>query len=300
MYTSMSSLPEAFVPSVYRELYEDLQSLDIGQLRHHWHAHGQREGRRSHTIRNRNEFAQLALTESCLEIGPFAAPLVRGPGVTYADIWTTAQLKDLARAEGLEVDQVPEIDWVVEPCDLGSIQGKYDSILSSHSIEHQPNLVKHFQQISHLLKQGGRYFLLVPDCRYSFDHFKPISTSIDVLNAMISKREFHEPKSILLNICLMTHNDPIRHWAGDHGSPGSNPAFPNASHRDLLREALRYVKDDASALRDGHAWCFMPETFSEIVKDLFGLGIIDLTIERTYPTLHNSLEFWTVLTKVTQ
>ena len=295
--TSVVPLPEEFEADLYRSLYPDLASMGEKQLHRHYQKHGRSEGRRAHSLVDRTRFAALASQGRTLEIGPYANPLLKGPAVSYADINTTEELRKLAAQEGLDPNGVPEINWVVQPNDLGVIDQQFDTVLSSHAIEHQPNLVGHLRQVSRLLAPEGRYFLLVPDYRYCFDHFKTQSTIVEVLDAFARNVTLHDPRSLLLSRLRMTHNDAVRHWDGDHGEFDVNPWFPEMDRVARLKLALNGALTDPSTLRNEHAWFFTPDSFASILDDLFSLELIDFKIERLYPTLRQSLEFWAILRK---
>lgn len=295
--SSTFDLPPDFDPDVYRSVYPDVASFGDVRLATHYRVHGRREGRRAHALATRSDFAALAANVKALEIGPFAMPLLRGANVRYADINSTADLRKLAEQLDLDPAGVPNIDWVVTPNDLGAIDERFDAVLSSHAIEHQPNLVGHLRQVSRLLNDGGRYFVLVPDHRYCFDHFKAASTIADVLDAYVRDAVLHDPRSLILSRLRLAHNDAVRHWSGDHGIFEHNPLFPDQDRITRLRLALDAAQHDPAALRNEHAWFFTPDSFATILEDLLGVGVIDLQVERLYPTLFNSLEFWVVLRK---
>ena len=293
----MDEPPLDFDSAVYRSLNVDLAAFNDDQLQRHYDLHGRHEGRRSHIIADRTSFAALASLGDSLEIGPFARPLLIGPRVRYADIYSTDQLRKMAPTFDFDPADVPQIDWVVEPGSLEGVDGMFDAALSSHAIEHQPNLVEHLRQVSALLRPGGRYLVIAPDHRFCFDHFKPTSTIVDVLDAYARAAPLHGPKTVILNRLMMTHNDAVRHWSGDHGRPDHNVHFPNDDRIKLLRDAMEMLAAGPASLYDNHAWCFTPDSFSVIVNDLSHLQLIDFSVERLYPTLHNTLEFWAILRK---
>lgn len=293
----MRKLPPDFDAGIYRSLHTDLNGFSDNQLAAHYRDYGRQEGRRAHSIQDRNAFAELIANDRALEIGPYAQPLLRGPHVRYADIYSTAQLRAMAPAANLDPERIPDIDWVVAPTNLEAIDEKFDAVLSSHAIEHQPNLVGHLRQVSELLLDEGRYLLLVPDHRYCFDHFKTPSTIVDVLDAFARNVTKHDPKSLILSRLLITHNEPSRHWSGDHGLPEHNPHFPHDDRITLLASALELLNKASDALYNDHAWFFTPDSFVSIMNDLKVLGLTNLHVERLYPTLRNTLEFWVVLQK---
>ena len=170
-------------------------------------------------------------------------------------------------------------------------------MISSHAIEHQPNFVGHLRQVSDLLHDKGRYFILAPDHRYCFDHFKPTSTIVDVLDAYVRNVQLHDPKTVILNRYKMTHNDPALHWLGEHGDADLNPHFHETDRPTLLRDALTFVQTAPGAIYDNHAWYLTPDTFTAIISDLNQLELIDFHVERLFPTMRNTLEFWAILRK---
>lgn len=295
----MHEFPAEFDPNVYRSLHEDLVALSDDELLAHYRDHGKSEGRRTHALVDRQAFADLIADQHSLEIGPYAQPLLRGKNVRYADIYSSAEMRAMAPGVGLDPAGVPEIDWIVDPNDISAIDSVFDAVLSSHAIEHQPNLVGHLQQVSRILRPGGRYLVLAPDHRYCFDHFKTASTIIDVLDAYIRDVKLHDPRSLIASRLLLTHNEPMRHWNGDHGKPEQNPHFPDDDRNKLLQDALDLLRNSPSALFNDHAWFFTPDSFASIITDLANLSLTNFRIERMYPTLRDTFEFWVVLQKQT-
>ena len=289
--------PLDFDATTYRSLYPDLTHLNDRLIQAHYERYGKEEGRRAHTLANRNEFAQLLSAERALEIGPFTRPLLSGPKVSYADIYSTEQLQEMAPGIGLDASGVPNIQWVVSPGDLGAIDEKFDAVLTSHVIEHQPNLVGHLSQVSGLLNEGGRYLVLAPDYRYCFDHFMKPSTISEVLDAHVRKLAMHDPRSLIASRLLLAHNDAVRHWSGDHGDVNINPAFPDRDRTTRLKLAVNQAVDTPETLVNEHAWFFTADTFAEIMSDLLALELMDLEVERLYPSMRNTIEFWAILRK---
>ena len=68
---------------------------------------------------------------------------------------------------------------------------KFDYVISSYCIEHQPDLIKHLQDFEHVLQPGGFYFVLAPDKRYCHDHFMQESTIAEVNGAQQERRTVH-------------------------------------------------------------------------------------------------------------
>jgi SAM-dependent methyltransferase len=283
-----AALPLEFDEDIYRELHRDLKQMTSEQLRSHWRHHGQREGRRSNALTNRTDFVRLIPSElDALEIGPFHDPLLQGPRVAYFDILERPALIARAQQIGYPTDRVPEIDFVAPDGDLSIIDQKFDVVLSSHVIEHQPDLIRHVRAVERLLRPGGMYFLLVPDKNYCFDHYMPESTIAEIVNAHHNGRRVHTLRSQIEHAALKTHNSPKRHWQGDHG------VLSGVKER-ILKAIAAYDKTPETYV-DVHAWYFTPARFRESFTLLRELSYTSLELCRVYPTLNEANEFWAVL-----
>lgn len=283
-------LPAEFDPVYYRETYPDLVDLSDHDLRAHFMTFGMSEGRFGTRYAGRAGFLDLVSgADSILEIGPFFAPVATGQNVKYFDVLNQQDLINRGNELGHDVSNVPEIDFVSPNGDLSIVDETFDAVLSSHCIEHQPSLIRHLREVHRLLKPGGSFFVIVPDKRYCFDHFLPLSTIADVLDAN-DDRPVHSIRNVVEHRALMTHNDPVRHWGGDHGEPG-----PPMQRVDLIKAAL--AEHSPTDYVDVHAWKFVPESFRQIMEDLVSLGLSDLVPERVFNTPFYCHEFCAVLSK---
>lgn len=235
--------------------------------------------------------ASIPKNGKILEIGPFFSPVCIGKNVKYFDILSQSQLKKRAIEHGHTdlKDNIPFIDYVSPSGNLSIVKEKFDIVLSSHVIEHQLDLVKHLSDVGNILKSGGKYFILIPDKRYCFDHFLPESGVAEVLTRHIEKPKTHSLKSVIEHRALTTHNDPGRHWEGDHGSPDDSKRRLNA--------AISEHKKTGGKNLDVHVWYFTPDSFRSIITSLQDLGLTNLRIRKIYPTATNTLEFFAILEK---
>lgn len=244
-----------------------------------------------YAVADRNAFvALIPHTHSVLEIGPFAQPVSRGPHVRYVDVLSTEDLRTRARSQGMDETKVPTISWVSNGSDLSVVNDSFDAVVSSHAIEHQPDFVRHLNQVADLLNPNGRYYLLVPDHRYCFDHFLTPSSVAQVLGAHLENRTVHTLSSVVEHRALTTHNNGKRHWAGDHGDPEKNRA-------SRLTSAVQEISGANGAFIDVHAWYFTPQSFRQIITDLSATQHIPFSIQTMFPTRPYANEFWTILQK---
>ena len=291
------NLPPAFEPDVYRDQVPALTQLGADELIAHYEEEGKHRGVRACRLEGRHQFASLVPPNAiALEIGPFGSPLLAGAHVRYADVLDTSQLRARAPAHGVDPANVPPIDYVLRDGSLDSIDERFDAILSSHAIEHQPDLVAHLEQIERRLLPAGRYLVLVPDKRYCFDRHLAPSTIAEVLQAHHEGRMTHTLRSVIEHRALGTHNDPARHWANADLAQRDSLTSIDAN---LVQAAWREYEMARGAYIDVHAWYFTPDSFNQIMGLLNALGLTQLKVERLYPTQRGSVEFWAVLSKET-
>jgi SAM-dependent methyltransferase len=283
-----AGFPPEFDEDVYRSLHRDLAKFSGTALREHYMRHGESEGRRSHVLKDREAFAALLSPElDVLEIGPLFSPLLRGPRVRYFELFDTPNLRSRAVAKGHPPELVPDIHYVSPTADLSIVDAKFDAVISSHVIEHQPDLLAHLDIVRGLLRPGGLYFALIPDKEHCFDHFMAPSTIADLLDAHVDKRTRHTLRSQVAYAALRTHNDSARHWRGDHG-----PVVASAAN--VARAVDEYVKVGAR-YEDVHAWYFTPTSFRGLLELSRQLGETEFSVLRLYPALTDSNEFWAIL-----
>jgi SAM-dependent methyltransferase len=257
-----------------------------------WHAASVAAGRREGmdgVLSRRRFLDDCAAASSILEIGAFCNPLLSGGNVFHFDVLDREGLRRRARTLGLPEERVPEIHYVGDGGDLGSVDRTFAVVFSSHCIEHQPDLVHHLQQVEKLLEPGGSYRLLIPDKNYCFDHYLPESTIAQVLDAHRSRLRRHTLASVIEHRALTTHNDPARHWRGDHGEQD-----PTTLAR-RVRAAVAEFEAARGGYVDVHAWQFTPESFRCICVLLNELGHTRLRPLAVHATPYGSNEFGAVL-----
>ena len=285
----MRTPPPTIDPDTYRASDPSLGKLDDAAAIAHYRAHGRDKGVVASPLALRENLLLFIEDDiSLLEIGPFCRPLKRGPKVDYLDVLDAAQLRARAGQTGGNAAGVPDIIHHVG--DLDIVDRTYNAVLSSHAIEHQPDLVRHFQQVERILDPGGGYFLIIPDKRYCFDHFIAESTIADVLQAYREQHRAHTLKSVIEHRALTVHNDHLRHWQGDHGNPERNRAA-------RVKAAIDEYEAAAGGYVDVHAWYFTPPTFRLILTDLHELGLTGLEVAGIYHPAHDRNEFCAILKK---
>lgn len=282
-----AALPLRFDAAYYLAANPDL-ALAPSEAEAHYHREGRARGLVASPLALREHLVgMIADGRSVLEIGPFCNPLLKGPSVAYLDVLDAGQLRARAQAIGLDPAGCPDhVDYVGG---LEQVRRRFDAVISSHAIEHQPDIVHHLQQIERILEPDGLFCLIIPDKRYCLDHFLAESTIAQVLQAHREQRRTHSLASIVEHVALTTHNDSHRHWQGDHGD-----AVPT-DRAVRLRKAMHDHDFALGRYVDVHAWYFTPDRFAEILEALGALGLIGLELAGVYDTAHGRNEFCAVL-----
>lgn len=261
------------------------------------HGHFYESGNSKNLIHSRDDarFFRETLVKSvgkkglCLEIGAYFTPIVKGKNARYFDVFDTEELQRRAALDpnpNVDAANVPEMHYTDPDGDISIIDETFSEVVSSHCIEHQPDLISHLEKVYDLLEAGGRYLAFVPDKRYCFDCFSPPSTVGDVLEASVEKRKRHSLSSIVNMYGASTHNEAVRHWNGDHSDAGYFADIPQRT-----QNALDVYENAKGDYIDCHAWYFTPVTFAHICNVLFETKKIRLRLEGVGDTRVNTLEF---------
>ncbi len=234
-----------------------------------------------------------------LELGPSYNPIVpksRGRRIETVDHAPADELVAKYTALGLAEEMLDAIEPVDHLWTGGSLldvvpdHGGYDYIIASHFIEHTVDMVRFLADCEVLLRDGGRLSLVIPDKRYCFDRFKPLSTLGDVIDAHHAGTRFHTAGAMVDHEAYACLGGGALTW-----SPGSDAAvelqFPNL---DGVAEAIRRGLEQ-QAYHDVHRWMFTPTSFDLLIGDLAELGHHSFGEVASFPTY--GFEFFATLAK---
>jgi hypothetical protein len=108
--------------------------------------------------------------------------------------------------------------------------------------------------------------LVVPDKRYSFDRYRPVTGLAALLEAHESG--YRKPSPGAIAETYMNAASKAHQLAWSHGTPGDYYFIHSAQvARDKVRAAV-----EGGAYEDVHTWCFVPHSFRLLLHDLFVLG----------------------------
>ena len=230
---------------------------------------------------NRDEFLSILKNyNSMLEIGCFDKPSLekfrkKNVIISYADWLSKEQLKERAsKIDGRNKNDVPEIKYVLAK-GYEQIKFNYEAVVSHHCIEHQPDLVMHFNEIYKIINNKGTYFASIPNKNECFDHFIPESSILDVVLAFLEKRTKPSLKSVLEHRAFISHN-----WLKEE-----NP-FKSLNPNRMHFYKQHFDEFNNSDYVDVHCWQFTPESFHLIMNQLDILGLINpISSLEIYPNI---------------
>ena len=263
----------------------------------HWLAYGKKEKRALNKSETRigKVFSAIDKTGFGLEIGPSHNPLAPkkdGYNVHILDHADAETLKNKYKGHGVNLENIEEVDFVWQGQPLTELIGNsscYDWIIASHVIEHVPDLVSFLKETQSLLKPGGVLSLVIPDKRYCFDHFSPISSTGEILDANQLKRDRPSVGKIFDHFANACNADGQIAWG-----KGNSAELKMVHDLEQAKQAWLNAQESPDYV-DVHCWRFVPSSFEMIIKDLNKLGLINLTYRVAFDT--KGCEFFVTLEK---
>jgi predicted SAM-dependent methyltransferase len=219
-----------------------------------------------------------------VEVGPSVNPIApkkNGYNVQIIDHMNREQLTEKYRDHHVNLENIEDVDFVWQGESYSELTGKrnyYDWIIASHVIEHAPDLIAFLNDCASILKDDGVLSLAIPDKRYCFDHYRPISGLSQIIDRHFEKKLTHTPGSVAEYFLNIVTKEGCIAW--DVNTTGEYCL--NHSIEDAI-QAMSLVLKEGSNL-DIHAWCFTPHSFRLIIYDLFCLGLIPFKEVEFFPS----------------
>jgi SAM-dependent methyltransferase len=227
-----------------------------------------------------------------IEIGPShdpIAPKSEGFNVEVIDHASRAELLVKYADHPVELDRIEEVDHVWKGQSYVELTGKprhYDWIIASHLIEHTPDLIAFLEDCDSILKDAGVLSLVVPDKRYVFDRFRPITGLGRIIDAHLAGAKIPSAGAVAeyyMNVAGKAHQ---LGWS--EGTVGDYTFIHSA------RDATDKMSEvGTGAYVDIHNWCFVPHSFRLLMHDLYVLGYTKLREVSFHPT--EGCEFYVAL-----
>jgi len=227
-----------------------------------------------------------------VEVGASFRPLAPkrdGWNTSVVDHDTRAGLIAKYAAATVAPEAIEEVDVLWREGPLHNVfpsdsLGTFDALLASHVLEHMPDLIAFLDSTRRLVRDDGCLVFALPDKRWCFDFFRPVSLAGDVLLAHNQRRTRHSPATL--------YNE-VAYAVTLHGQPGWTVREPASDVAFAHRLGLaRQLFDDSLAdtvYRDAHAWQFTPASFELLILDLSLAGECDWHVDWIRPA--DAVEF---------
>jgi SAM-dependent methyltransferase len=220
-----------------------------------------------------------------IEIGPShnpIAPKKEGYKVHIIDHMNREELIAKYRDHSVNLENIEEVDFVWRGesyCELTGNSKYYDWIIASHVVEHVPNLIGFLNDCESVLNDDGVLSLAIPDKRYCFDRYRPITGISKIIDNYFHRNKSSTPGAVAEYFLNVVSKAGQIAW--DASATGEY-SFIHSS-KDAVQEMNTALNDKAYI--DVHAWCFVPHSFRLIIHDLFHLGLISFQEIDFFPTV---------------
>lgn len=235
-----------------------------------------------------------------VELGPLSRPIVlKSDGnVLYADHLSTEGLRHQYRdhptlgPDGIE--GIVPVDVVLGegglPRALGS-RGPVDYIVASHVVEHVPDAIGWLRECGEALNEGGVFCLMVPDKRFTFDHFRTPTSVGALVAAHLLRLRTPPPEAVYEHFARACEVDVPATWRGqrvpDRPIVGGPPAALDATATAVA--SGRHI--------DVHCTVFTPYSFGRVLTELLALDLLPFECAALEPTRPCKSEFFVLLRK---
>ena len=211
--------------------------------------------------RNEKILAHINKNGHGIEIGPSHAPLApksEGYRVDIIDHMGREDLLKKYQGHNVNLNNIEEVDYVWSGQTYAELTGKskhYDWIIASHVIEHTPDLIDFLINCDAVLKDEGVLSLVIPDKRYCFDHFRPITGISSIIDKHFSINKIHSAGTVAEYFLNVVSKEGDIGW---HAHTGGT--FKLVHTLDDARNSMQSVREHKAYI-DVHAWCFVPHSF---------------------------------------
>lgn len=231
-----------------------------------------------------------------LEIGPLDNPVVpkkAGFNVHTMDHMNKEGLTEKYRDDpNVNTKNIEEVDYVWDGRRYSEITGKinyYDYILASHLIEHTTDLIGFLQQCEEILNEKGVLSLAIPDKRYCFDCFRPVSSLASIIDNHLIENKAHSPGTVAEQLLYAAMNEGKTAW-----TKKIKDKFDLCHSVEGAQKCMNDVIEN-NTFYDVHQWVFTPNSFRLILRDLQDLGFTNLKEVAFHDTV--GYEFFITLAK---
>jgi len=219
-----------------------------------------------------------------VEIGPSHAPVAprrAGYKVHIIDHMNREALKQKYTGHGVNLDNIEEVDYIWNGQSYAALTGKKKYYSWA--------MIGFINQCEDILTDDGVLSLVVPDIRYHFDYFRPITGISKVIDAYYNKHIIHSAGTAAEYLMNVSTRGGQIGW--DETTRKEFALLHSVS--DAVDNMQRIIKNKEYI--DFHSWSFTPTSFRLMMRDLCDLGFISLKESCYYPT--TGCEFYITLAR---
>jgi len=223
-----------------------------------------------------------------IEIGPYHNPLAPrrlGFNSLAVDVFDTEHLRRRAEADPNiprdHLAHVEEVDLVGSAVDIADLvrdrfgEDRFDYVLSSHNFEHLPDPIRFLQSCEQILKPGAVLTMAIPDRRYCFDFYRPVTELSEWLDAFHDRRAKPTPGQVFRHEAMQSILDGQIAWSSRNTvmpAPVERLETAFADWQELMQA------NGTAAYRDAHCSAFTPASFELLLADLRYLGLTQFEV----------------------
>jgi SAM-dependent methyltransferase len=228
-----------------------------------------------------------------IEIGPLANPIVTKDmgDIAYIDRMNFDEIcKYYQNNPDIDNEKIVSIDYVCGESILEEAVGtdkKFDYVIASHVIEHVPDMIAWFKEISNILKPHGILSLVIPDKRYTFDRLRRTTSGADLIDAYFCQLKKPSTRQIFDHFLLVAEVDAQKIWSGECDDRQLKKYTTALDGFNACKDSI-----DNDNYIDSHCWVFTPYSFFENLKLLIGLGLFDFEMIKYFDTAVGEIEFF--------
>ncbi|WP_051246326.1 methyltransferase domain-containing protein [Nocardioides halotolerans] len=231
-----------------------------------------------------------------LEIGPLHRALVRRDeaDVRYLDVRDRAGLVEwyTEMDPDVVVEDIVEVDYVLIQPDGRTVTmveaaregAPFDWVMASHVVEHVPDLIGWLAELAELVADDGRVVLAVPDRRFTFDAYRPLTTVGQMVQAHLDGDTRPSTRAVYDHYAGTVDYNHGNLWRGERPF-FDGPRFGAAIAEEQLERTL------AGEYVDSHVWLFTPDSLLRQLRELRLSGRSEWFVDAIVPTPRDEIEF---------
>ncbi len=232
-----------------------------------------------------------------LEIGASYSPIAprsEGWNTKIVDHANRDQLVEKYKREpDLWVERIEEVDFIWTDGSIADalpapLHGAFDYLIASHVIEHVPDLISFLSSAERILQPEGAVILAIPDKRFCFDYYRPLTMTGDVLEAHQQKRTRHTPRTAYEHWFYTVSRNGQGAW-GQEPVAGLKLSNPFAV---AMRKLQNLSSEPEAPYVDLHVWKFSPSSFELILLELARMGKTDWRLENVTVAIGCEFHAW--------